>query len=232
MYLIIVGAGRIGLRALEFALEDNADAVVIDKNKEKIDKASTKYDAVFIHGDASFKSTLKDAGASKADALISTTQSDAVNLLIMKNGKDLGISRLTSIVNHFSRVEHFENLNVDIVGDPNRTIGQYLYRSIRGIPSQAYMRKGVTINNYMQLAKGAEVFDIKITEDSPIIGKKLKDLFQEDLNRNETIIIGIQRDGELIIPRAGTEFQEQDLLTIFSKKGPSSEILDIFGGKK
>ncbi len=232
MYLIIVGAGKVGIRALEFALEDNVDTIVIDKNKNKIDKANKKYDCVFIHGDATFKSTLKEAGANKADALISTTGSDAESLLIMKNGKELGISRLTSIVNHFSRVEHFEELNVDIVGDPNRTIGQYLYRSIRGIPAKDYMAKGISLNNYMKLSKGAEVFDIKIEEDSPIIGEKLRDIFEQKLNRDETIIIGIDRKGELIIPRADTEFQKQDLITIFSKKGPTSEILEIFAGKK
>lgn len=231
MYIIIVGVGRIGIRALEFATKENNDVVVIEKDKDKINRANMEYDCVFIQGDATFKSSLRDADAKKADALISTTGDDADNLLIMKNAKDLGIPRLTSVVNHDSRINLFKELDVNIVGDPYNMIGKYLFRSTKRISTKNYMTKDMSINNYMRLSKGAEVFEINISDKSPLEGKTLEKVFNEEIDRENNIILTIDRDGNLLIPQADTKFKKGDLITVLTKKEPRSNIVKKFIGR-
>ena len=153
MYMIIVGAGDIGLKTLEFALKDHHDVVVIDEDEEKINRASSRYDSVFIKGDATIRDTLKDAGADNADAIISTTSDDSANIMVMLNAKDFEIPSLISLVNHTSHVRYFRELGVNVIGDPDELIAEYLYRAM----------KKPSIKNYMKLTKGAEVFEITVT---------------------------------------------------------------------
>ena len=220
MYIIVVGAGEIGLKTLEFALKDQHDVVVIDKDREKIDAASSMYDSVFIKGDGTIRSTLKDAGADKADAIISTTSDDSANIMVMLNAKDFEIPSLVSLVNHTSHVRYFRELGANVIGDPDELIAEYLYRAM----------KKPSIKNYMKLTKGAEVFEITVTSDSPLIDKTLKGAANEDYISESTIILAIDRGHELITPKGDTEIKEGDLITVFSQKGATKEITQAFTG--
>ena len=75
MYIVIVGAGRIGQRLTEIALNDgkqNNNVIVIDKNQEKCEEVARKYDAIAINADATQEETLDESDIKKADALVAT----------------------------------------------------------------------------------------------------------------------------------------------------------------
>lgn len=222
MYMIIVGAGDIGLKTLEFALKDHHDVVVIDEDEEKINRASSRYDSVFIKGDATIRDTLKDAGADNADAIISTTSDDSANIMVMLNAKDFEIPSLISLVNHTSHIRYFRELGVNVIGDPDELIAEYLYRAM----------KKPSIKNYMKLTKGAEVFEITVTSESPLIDKTLEESANKGLIDQKTIVLAIDRDHNLITPKGDTEIKEGDLITVFSQKGATKEITKVFTGKE
>ncbi|MEF8847471.1 MAG: TrkA family potassium uptake protein [Candidatus Paceibacterota bacterium] len=222
MYLIIVGAGDVGLKTLELALRDQNDVVVIDNDENKIDSASSKYDCVFIHGDATIRDTLKDAEADRADAIISTTADDPANMMVMLNAQDFEIPSLVSIVNHSTHIRYFRELGANVIGDPDELIAEYLYRAMQK-PS---------VKNYMKLTKGAEVFEITVTEDSPIIEKTLEEAANRNLIDEETIILAIDREGKLLTPKGDTKFLKGDLVTVFSQKGAKKEITKVFTGEE
>jgi len=91
MYIVIVGAGDIGSPLLEIATAGGNEVVVIERDKERAERASRQYDCLVIHDDATSKDTLEDAGVDRADALISTTDQDATNIMVCLLAQELEV---------------------------------------------------------------------------------------------------------------------------------------------
>jgi trk system potassium uptake protein TrkA len=132
MHIIIIGSGKTGKHIIDAAVKDQNEVFVIEKNKELADWVATNYDCVVIHGDATKVEILKEANAEKADAIIVSTNDDAVNMLVILLAKQLGIKRLVSSVNNEDHIPVFEQLGIDTVESPYRLNGKYLYRAVQG----------------------------------------------------------------------------------------------------
>ncbi|MFB6100930.1 MAG: TrkA family potassium uptake protein, partial [Haloplanus sp.] len=90
MYIVIVGAGDIGTPLIEVATSGGNEVVVVEQNTARAERAAT-YDCLVINDDATVKETLEDAGADRADALISTTDRDAVNIMVCLLSQELDV---------------------------------------------------------------------------------------------------------------------------------------------
>lgn len=218
IYMIIVGAGRVGERVIELAIKDGHEVVVVEKDQERAERISSDYDCLVIQGDASKLEVLKEAGIEKADALVATTSDDPANLLLMMLGRELEVPRLLSSVRNSDHISLFEELEVNFVESPHRINGEYLYRKIQ--------RPG--ISDFMQLEGGAEILEIELPEESSLVGQSISDSREADKIPLDVNIIAIFREDELIIPRGKTKFEAGDIVTILSKEELSEETLKQF----
>lgn len=220
MYVIVVGAGRTGSTVIELATRDDHEVVVIEENTELAEEVSATYDCMVINADAASKDILLEAGIQEADALISTTEDDSVNLMISMLGKQYGVETLVSSINDPSHMELFEDLGVNIVESPHHLNGQYLYRAVQR----------PAIRDFMEIANGAEIFEVTVDDEAPIAGLSLVDADNEELLPEETIIVAIVRGSELLIPSGDIEIRAGDTVTIFAKNGATKGITDSFTG--
>lgn len=221
MYLIIVGAGRIGNRIIELATNDGHEVVVIEKNPELAEQTSANFDCLVINDDASHLEVLEEAGIAKADALITTTNDDPTNLLVMMLGHRCNVPRLLSSVREPDHLSLFDELDIDFVESPHRLNGEYLYKTVQ--------RPG--IKDFMQLDGGAEIIEIELAEQSPLIGTTIIEALESNQITEELIIVAIFRNGELIIPRGNTSFEANDTVTVLSKKGIGKDFIQTFKTK-
>ena len=218
MYIIVVGAGRTGSKVIELATQDDHEVVVIERNQELAEEASATYDCMVINADAASKEILLEAGVQEADALISTTESDSVNLMIQMLGKQYDIETLVSSINNPQHMELFGDLGVNVVESPHELNGQYLYRAVQR----------PAIKDSMRVGSGGEIFELTIEEGAPIAGLSLIDADSEGLLPQETVIVAIVRDDELHIPRGESNIKAGDTVTVFAKNGASDRITDAF----
>ena len=218
MYVIIIGAGRTGRTVIDLATQDDHEVVVIERDTEIAEEVSATYDCMVINADAASKDIMLEAGVEEADALISTTESDSVNLMVTMFGKQYGVETLVSSINDPAHMELFEDLGVSIVESPHQLNGQYLYRAVQH----------PAIQEFMPIAGGAEIFEATVEPGAPIAGLSLIDAASEDLLPEETIIVAVVRDDELHIPKGETEIKPDDVVTIFAGNGAKREITDIF----
>ncbi|MDY7082178.1 MAG: TrkA family potassium uptake protein [Halobacteria archaeon] len=221
MYIIVIGAGNIGTQLIEIATAGKNEVVVVEKDEDKAEKASADYDCLVINDDATSKDILLDAGAERADAIISTTDSDATNVMVCLLAKELEIPAIVSVVHNPEHMSLFERIGVNTIENPQRLIAEYLYRSV----------KSPSIIDYMQIGESAEVFEITVDENAPIAGKTLSDADEEGLIPEEVLIIAIERNGEgnPITPRGNVQIHPGDIVTVYSSEGATPEITDIFG---
>lgn len=219
MHIIIVGAGRTGKHVIEAAVKDNHDVFVIEKNKSVADWVATHFDCVVINSDATSIEALKEANATKADAIIITTNDDAVNSLVILLAKQMGVKRLVSSVNIEDHLPVFEQLGTDTVESPYRLNGRYLYRAVQG----------PNVKEFLDLGDGFEVLEMVVKENSQIANKLIKELKIEKILPSDALIILIKRNSQIIIPDGESRVFVKDIVVVLSKKNRVSVVSSLFG---
>lgn len=221
MYIVIVGAGDIGIPLVEIATESGNEVVVVERDEARADLTAGEHDCLVINADATVKETLEDAGANRADGIISTTEQDATNVMVCLLAKEFDIPSILSVVHNPEHMNLFRQIGVNTMENPQELIAEHLYRSV----------SRPAIVDYLRIGDTAEVFEIVVTDDAPIAGKTLTAAADEGLITDDMLVVAVERESadEPITPRGNTEIHADDLLTVYSAVGATPEITDIFG---
>ena len=226
MTAVIIGAGRIGSSVLELAVDAGIEVTVIERDHERAHDLDTSDDCRVIRNDATERDTLREAGVSDADAVIATTEEDAANLMVLMLARDLGCEKLVSVVHDEANISMFRELGATIIENPQRLIAEYLFRGTYNPGVQDFMHVG-------DVSSDAEVFEISVSKGASIVGETLEQADLAGYLSPNMIVVAVERDGEIIIPRGHTEIESDDLVTIFSKDGITDEVVTPFSpGRK
>lgn len=221
MYMIIIGAGDTGTPLTEMATGDGNEVVVIEQHEERAEAAARRFDCLVIHDDATRKSTLEDAGADRADALLTTTRDDATNVMVCLLANELEIPEVVSVVNDPEHMNLYRQIGVTAMENPQRLIAQHLYRSV----------KRPSIRDFMELSGDAEVFEIIVAEGAVIADMSLTEAVAEGVLGDEMVVVAIEREesDRPITPRGDTRIRVGDVVTVYSATGATPESTDVFG---
>ena len=215
MKVIIVGAHG-EAKELINRISSGWSISVVDLDQEKLRNFTTKRQIEKIQGDATSSLVLKKAGLEHTTAVITLTLNDEVNLEVLKIAKQNEIIRLSSVINDSSNSDIYKNLGVEVV-EPDTLLArrfEYILEP-RRVVSQAF-------------AGGrAEAIEIEISSDSPVRGKKLR-----EIGSDYYIVGALLRKGKVIIPHGDTEIQTGDLVTIVLQSGAFSNVINLFSGSE
>ena len=215
MKVIIVGAHG-EAKELINRVSSGWSISVVDLDQEKLRNFTTNRQIDKIQGDATSSLVLKKAGLDEATAIVTLTLSDEVNLEILKIAKQNDILRLSSIINDSANIDKFKELDVELV-EPDILLARRFEHILepRRVVSQAF-------------AGGrAEALEIEISSDSPVRGKKLR-----EIGSDYYIVGALLRKGKVIIPHGDTEIETGDLVTIVLQSGAFSNVINLFSGSE
>ena len=215
MKVIIVGAHG-EAKELINRISSGWSISVVDLDQEKLRNFSTKRQIEKIQGDATSSLVLKKAGLESTTAVITLTLSDEVNLEVLKIAKQNEIIRLSSVINDDSNTDMYKNLGVEVV-EPDILLARRFEHILepRRVVSQAF-------------AGGrAEAIEIEISSDSPVRGKKLR-----EIGSDYYIVGALLRKGKVIIPHGDTEIETGDLVTIVLQSGAFAYVINLFSGSE
>lgn len=221
MYIIVVGAGDIGTPLIDIATRSGNEIAVIERDESRANRAADNFDCLVLNANATAKETLADAGAERADAIISTTDQDATNIMISLLAKEFEIPAILSVVHNPEHMALYERIGVNTMENPQQLIAEYLYRAV--------VRPAIV--DYMRIGDEAEVFEITVAKSAPIAEKTLQEAAQEGILTEDLLVVAIEREDGThpITPSGNTTIEVGDLLTVFSAVGADPEITDIFG---
>jgi len=221
MYIVVVGAGNIGTPLIEIATVGRNEVVVVEKDERKAEAASRNFDCLVIEADATAASTLEEAGIGRADALISTTDQDATNVMVSLLATEYEVPFVVSVVHDPEHMTLFERIGVTTMENPQRLIAEYLYRSVSR-PS---------IKDYMKVGETAEVFEITVGEDAPLAEMTLSEATESGVLDDDMLVVAIERNGtgDPITPRGNTRLEPGDLATVYAGTGATRGLTDKFG---
>ncbi|MBW3578265.1 MAG: TrkA family potassium uptake protein [Actinobacteria bacterium] len=220
MYIIVVGAGQIGTPLINIATSEGHEVVVIEHDSARANQIAQQFDCMVLHSDGTSMETLEEAGAQEADALISTTDRDAVNLMVCLLALEYKIRHVVSVVRDADHMNIFRHVGVHVMENPQRLIAEHLFRAVSHPP----------VGDYIRLESGAEVFEVEVSEQAPIAGLTLDQANDEGLLPADMQVVVIERpDAGITLPSGDTELQSGDYLIVYAPGGVDRSVMDTFG---
>jgi len=212
-HIIICGYGRNGKQAAEKLLAYNKSFVVIEKDKERIEKFQSEL-MPFVLGNANEDDILQQAGIDRASTLISALPNDADNLFVVLSARQ--INSELNIISRASQETSYKKLKLagaNSVILPDRIGGDHM-ASLVVVPDLIEF-----IDNLSIVGKS----NINI-EEIPIeklyISSSIKTIRDLDLRKKTGCnIIGYKDDrGEYIVnPEADLEFAPKSKLIVLGR---------------
>src|SRR6476619_5994772 len=113
MYIIVVGAGKVGWNLARELLEKEHEVTVIENNRNRYLTVEQELEHVVQYGDASELWVLERAGIQRADLVIAVTGDDEDNMLICQVAREKYMcERIIARVNNPRNREYFELLKI------------------------------------------------------------------------------------------------------------------------
>ena len=181
--IMILGGGRVGNKVAKELSNEGYSVKLIENNSEKAeDLANSLPNVLVLNIDGTRVDLLSEESLEDMDAFIATTGDSQKNIMSCLMAKSKNISRTIAIVDNTDYFELSESIGVDTLINKKLLAANQIFR---------FIRKG----NILELNKlnnmNAEVLEFLISEESRVVGKKIKDL---DFPRS-AIIGGVIRDG-------------------------------------
>ncbi len=199
MFIIIAGAGRLGILLAKKLKEDKHQVSIIDKSEVVCNRLAEELKGVLIiQGDATNPDVLKSAKVEKADILVSTTSSDADNIIICNIAKDaFSIKRTVSRVNDPKHLLLYKHMDVDVPIDSTSILA-------RIVEEEASFSD---VMNLLSIKKGRlSIVRVDIPQNAPVVNKILRDISLPP----SAVLISILRGPEIIIPSGLTKILAGD----------------------
>jgi trk system potassium uptake protein TrkA len=168
MYIIVIGGGKVGYQLGKALLTEAHEILIIEKERARIELISNDLGSVCMLGDGCEVSTLAEAGAARADMLISVTGDDEDNLVTCQVAKHkFKVPRTIARINNPNNEAIFRMLGIDVTINSTDVIMESIQQEV---PTHM-------LTHLMTLhERGMEMVEIKIPSDARSVGKKVKDL--------------------------------------------------------
>lgn len=216
MKIAILGAGKLGIRIVDALLDGDYDITLVDTNEDKLNAIAQSYDVFTVTGDAKTIETLKEINIKSFDLMFSCTSSDDTNLLAASFAKILGCKKVVARVRepeHMNQIEFIrEHFNIDMIVNPDILITSEIYR---------YLIEKYSLSNGIYTNNDIALIEFEATKAPKIIDKSLIE-FREIMP--EMLMVGIARNGKMIIPHGNDVIKKNDLLYLM---GTKTDIFDL-----
>ena len=216
--IIIAGGGNIGLYVAQQieSRQSNVKVKIIEANRDQALNAADKLTrSVVLHGSVIDQKILNEADIEDTDLLVTTTNSDQINILGAVMAKRLGCKATMALVNDPSFHDYTKAMGIDGYVNP---------RSVTISNILQHVRRG-RIRSVFSVSKGAaEIIEADALDTSPLVGKMLR---EQDLPAGMRIG-AIMRDGKFIKPDGDTKIKANDRVIIFALAEAVAEAEQLF----
>ncbi len=196
MYVVVVGAGRVGSYVARVLVEQGHEVAIVELEGRLARRLDATLDALVVHGSGVDPTVLCNAGIERADLLLAVTAVDEVNLIACMTARRLGTQRLSvvarvrqtpQVAGHLALSA--EALGLDALIGPEEAIATSVVEMLRYVGS----------GEVRELAGGRLVLaGISPTADSPLIHESLAEL-RRDLPA-DFVVVAIEGPQGVRIP--------------------------------
>ena len=218
---LVAGGGVITHYLCEILENSRVSLKIVEKDLKNCEELAGKFPkCAVIHGKATDKELLKEEGVSKAGAFVALSGADEENILLSLFAKEEGAEKLITKINRTDYDGVINRLELDATVCPINITSDIILRHVRATKN-ARGNSVETLYNIIQ--DQVEACEFIIKENSPILGKPLKQLkFKENV-----LVAAIYRDDTVIIPHGNDVIQAGDSVVIVSKQIGLQDVKEI-----
>src|SRR5436305_6075445 len=199
MYVVVVGAGKVGWNLARELIDKGNELTLIESDRQRYATVEEELEHAVQYGDGSELWVLERGGIERADLVIAVTGDDEDNILICQVAREkYGVERVIARCNNPRNLQHFELLGVK----PAVSATDLILRLIEHeVPRYGFL-------HLLDLPQERlEIIAVEVAPGAPAAGKSVRDLGIPD----GALVISILRDGTGFVPptdsglRAGHE---------------------------
>lgn len=222
MRIIIVGCGKIGKSLIESLVSEEHDVAVIDKDPSVIEEATNTFDVIGLCGIGTDCEVLAEAGAAKADIVISVTGSDELNMLSCFIARTLGAKNTVARIrdreyNDKSLGFMAGQLQLSMAINPEMATAHNIANILR-FPS------AINIDTFD--SNKFEIVEMILGEKSPLAGMNMIDLRKR--SPGKFLICAVLRKNEVIIPDGRFVLEDGDRIALTAAPNEIGKLLRSF----
>jgi trk system potassium uptake protein TrkA len=216
MYIVVVGAGKVGWNLARELIGKGNEVTVIESDATRFAIVEEELEHAVHYGDGSELWVLERAGVARADMVIAVTGDDEDNILICQVAREkYGVERVIARCNNPRNLQHFELLGIK----PAVSATDLILRLIEHeVPRYGFL-------HLLDLPQERlEIIEIEVADASPADGAQVKDLGLPD----GSLAIAILRHGTGFVPLADSVIEAGDEVLIVLDTGLEAKITERF----
>ncbi|MGE5197055.1 MAG: potassium channel family protein [Deltaproteobacteria bacterium] len=219
MYILIVGAGKVGYFLARRLCLNNHTVSIIDRDKAICEDIAKELEILVINGDGCDPLILEEAGVSRADVVAAVTGDDEDNLIICQLAKEkFNIQRTVGRVNNPDNEHAFAQLGIDVPIDSTKIIAKIIEEEV----------SFSDFVNLMSFKRGKlAIVRVDLPEDSPVINKKVHEIILPA----DSVLVSIVRGEEVIVPKGNTVLKPGDDIIALTLIGNEPQLLNLLVGR-
>lgn len=205
MYIIVVGAGKVGYYLTKSLLSEGEEVLVIEKEAIKAENIVNHLDGTALQGDGAEATTLSAAGVERADVVVAVTGHDEDNLVVCQVAKHrFKVPRTIARVNNPRNRAIFDRLGIDATVSATDLLLSLLQQEIPHHP----------VVHLLSLQEGGiEVVELEVKESAQVIGKRWSDLGLP----GRAVLSAIVRGTDAFVPSPDETLKSGDRLVVVTK---------------
>src|SRR5947209_9504530 len=189
MYVLVVGAGKVGWNLTRELIQRGNEVTVIEHDPGRYSTVEEELEHSAQYGDGSELWVLERAGIERADMVIAVTGDDEDNILICQVAREkYGVERVIARCNNPRNLQHFELLGIK----PAVSATDLILRLIEHeVPEYGLV-------HLLDLAQERlEIIELIVAENAPAAGARVADVSMPE----GSLIISVLRDGSGFVPK-------------------------------
>jgi trk system potassium uptake protein len=216
MYIVVVGAGKVGWNLARELIGKGNEVTVIESKASRFAMVEEELEHAVHYGDGSELWILERAGVGRADMVIAVTGDDEDNILICQVAREkYGVERVIARCNNPRNLQHFELLGIK----PAVSATDLILRLIEHeVPRYGFL-------HLLDLPQERlEIIEIEVAEGSEADGAEVQQLGLPD----GSLAIAILRNGTGFVPLADSVIEAGDEVLIVLDTGLEAKITERF----
>ncbi|HET9074215.1 MAG TPA: NAD-binding protein [Solirubrobacteraceae bacterium] len=212
MYVIIVGAGKVGWNLARELISRDREVTLIESDHAKYRTVEEELEHAVQYGDATELWVLERAGIQRADLVIAVTGDDEDNILICQVAKEkYGVQRIVARVNNPRNLQHFKLLGIQ----PAVSATDLILRLIEHeVPEYGLIQLLALEEEHL------EIIELEVGEGSEADGRSVAEIALPD----GALIISVLRGGTGFVPKGDTVVNAGDQVMLILDPGLEAEI--------
>lgn len=222
--IVLFGASQTCIE-LARRLEDRYEQILILEPDAArcLEVAKVLKKPLVIKGSALDKGTLDEIGVGTVDVFACLGEKDEDNYMAAMMAKQYGAKRTVVLVEKPAYLQILEHSAIDIIINPRLiTVGKILQ----------FLRRGEVLSAVKLIEGEAEVLEYRIADDSPIVGKKVRRLKENNLLPPGARLACLLNGDLVIVPDDETVIQAGQTVVVFSLPEALDKVQDLLSGKK